>query len=267
MNRYLQLAEQVALAFQGLPLVEAIALGGSNQGNSADTHSDIDVYIYSDELIPIKDRRAIVDRLGASKADLNLTFWDPGDEWYHRETGIEVDLVYWTPAWIEEQLDRVVVKHQASMGYSTCFWRTVRDSRILFDRKGWFADLKKRVDLPYPEELKRAVIEKNYSVLRDVIPSYYNQIQKALKRGDLISLNHRLAAFLSSYFDILFALNKVLHPGEKKLLEYVEKECSRIPKNLGANIAEALAAAAQGNSTLLDSLDRLLSSLDEILKI
>jgi hypothetical protein len=29
-----------------------------------------------------------------------------------------------------------------------------------------------------------------------------------------VSLNHRTAALLASYFDVLFALNRVHHPGD-----------------------------------------------------
>jgi hypothetical protein len=48
--------------------------------------------------------------------------------------GIEVDVIYWDTAWIEEQLERVIVRHQASMGYSTCFWNTITKAVPLFDR-------------------------------------------------------------------------------------------------------------------------------------
>src|SRR4029077_20393485 len=47
--------------------------------------------------------------------------------------------------------------------------------------------------------------------------------QAAFLRQDLVSLNHRVAAWLSSYFDILFAGNRKFHPGEKRLLAHVEK--------------------------------------------
>jgi hypothetical protein len=36
---------------------------------------------------------------------------------------------------------------------------------------------------------------------------YLEQIKAAIVRQDPVSLNHRIAAWLSSYFDILFATN------------------------------------------------------------
>jgi hypothetical protein len=49
---------------------------------------------------------------------------------------------------------------------------------------------------------------------------YLEQIKAAIVRQDPVSLNHRIAAWLSSYFDILFATNGQFHPGEKRLLTY-----------------------------------------------
>ena len=266
---HLTLAQNIAAEFQRFRYVDAIALGGSHahQQGITDQSSDIDLYIYGSEIVPVDKRKAIIEKLGASRVDLNLTFWDTGDEWYHRETGIEVDMMFWSPAWIEGELDKVIFRHQANMGYTTCFWRTIRHSSILFDRTGWFADLQAKTGQPYPEALKRAIIEKNHPVLRTVIPAYYGQIKKAIQRNDIISINHRLAALLASYFDIIFALNEVLHPGEKKLLKYVNAECAKIPENLDAQLAEIFQSAATGDAELLAHLDGFLDNLDELLEL
>jgi hypothetical protein len=103
--------------------------------------------------------------------------------------------------------------------------------------------------------------------LRTVIPSYYNQIKKALGRDDLISVNHRLAAFFASYFDILFAINVVLHPGEKKIVQFVKNECAAIPENLEKQIVGILQTAAIGDRKLLEELDSLIDRLDQLLRL
>ena len=138
-STYLTLAHKICEQLKKIEGVEAVALGGSQTNASADRYSDIDLYVYFCSEISLAARQEIVNKLGASKADLNLTFWDLGDQWFDLETGIEVDIIYWDKSWIEEQLQRLVFFHQAGMGYSTCFWQTVLASKILFDRQGWFA--------------------------------------------------------------------------------------------------------------------------------
>jgi predicted nucleotidyltransferase len=262
---HLILANKIAEQFKSITCVEAIALGGSQTKGPVDRHSDIDLYVYSNEIIPLSTRQAIVEKLGASRADLNLTFWDLGDEWFDLETGIEVDIMYWDQSWIAGQLERVLDSYHAGMGYSTCFWHTVSNSVILFDRQGWFAKLQEKCIQPYPEQLKRAILAKNHPVLRSVIPSYYVQIKKAIERKDLISINHRLAALFASYFDVLFALNEVLNPGEKKVLRFVLEQCSKVPMDLQRQVKRILQSAAIGDVGLLHQLDELLDGLDDLL--
>ena len=133
-------------------------------------------------------------------------------------------------------LDGVLVKQQPWMGYTTCFWRSVKNAKIFFDREGWLTNLKTKTQVVYPETLQQSIIVKNHAVLRSVIPSYLNQIKKAVQRGDLVSLNHRVAALIASYFDIIFALNRVLHPGEKRLIEIALVECEKLPVDMAQDI-------------------------------
>ena len=215
---HLQLAKQIANLFASLPQVEAVALGGSRSSKSAalDSASDIDLYVYTRGEIPLKARRSIVEQSGgAARSSLDLNYWGPGDEWINAPTGIEIDIVYFAALWMEDQISRVVEKHQASLGYTTCFWHTIRHSIPLFDPNGWFAGLQKRCQVEYPEALRQNIIALNYPLLRSIIPAYANQLEKAARRRDLVSINHRSAALLASYFDILFAVESPAAPWRK----------------------------------------------------
>ena len=262
---YNSLVSDISQRFKVYRQVEAIALGGSQTSGTIDQYSDIDLYIYVTKEIPVAERQKIVEELGASRQDLGLTFWDCGDEWFHRETGIEIDIIFWDPKWIEEQIERVVIHHQATVGYTTCFWHTIKQSKIFFDRNSWFKKLKEKCDIPFPLQLKKNIINKNFPVLRDVIPSYYYQIKKAIDRLDMISINHRVAALLASYFDVLFAVNEVTNPGEKKILPYALHTCDNLPDNMPAHIEEALFAASAHPAALLDKLDMLIDGLEGLL--
>ena len=265
----LQLANEIAGLFASLPQVEAVALAGSRASGAdpSDETSDIDLYVYTRGEIPLETRRAIVEQTGgATKSSLNLNYWGAGDEWLHAPTGFEIDLVYFDATWMEDQIARVVVRHQAGLGYSTCLLHTVRQSIVFSDPRGWFARLQQQCQIEYPEPLRQNIIALNHPVLRSIIPAYANQLEKAVKRRDLVSINHRLTAMFASYFDILFAVNRQYHPGEKRLVEFAVNHCATLPANMESDIASILLPAAADVSDLPVRLAGLLNHLDQMLE-
>ena len=258
------LAGRLAALFGELPQVVAVALGGSSAAGAADAASDIDLTVYTSAEIPISARRAIVERLGgATRADFDQNYWGPSDQWLDAASGQEIDAVYFDAGWLAAQLGRVLDEHTPSLGYTTAFWHTVRQSRPLYDPTGWLAAQQRRAAVAYPEPLCRAIVDYNQPVLRGILTSYTAQIAKAIARDDLVSVNHRLAALLASYFDILFAVNRVPHPGEKRLLARAAALCPSLPANMAADVTATLTAAGAAPGELLGHLERLLDRLDE----
>jgi len=259
------LVKEISMEFAKLPEVTAVVLAGSRGGDSADDGSDIDLYVYA-EHEPPKAWRADMARLFGEQASIGNDFWEPGDEWVASRTGKIVDIMYRSPAWIEEQLDRALLRHQASVGYSTCFVYNVQSSKILYDKAKWFASLHAKTLQPYPEPLRRAIIAKNHPILRGTLSSYTHQIATALDRDDGVSVNHRISALLASYFDILFATNRLFHPGEKRLVEYVQAKCSKCPPDFEEQIQDLFSAMAPMNrQNVLARINDLLDGLDELL--
>lgn len=225
---YHQLARHIAQRYSEVPQVETVALGGSLSAHTDDSGSDLDLYVYTRDDIP-RDVRADIASEQSQHMEIDNQFWEPGDEWIDPDTGIHVDVMFRSCTWIEEQLDRVLQHHQSSLGYSTCLWHNVLASQILYDRNAWFAQLQQKANQPYPKALQRAIIARNYPLLRDTLSSYLHQMQLAVARRDIVSINHRATTFLASYFDILFAINRLPHPGEKRLLPIIATHCAKVP--------------------------------------
>lgn len=231
--------QEIARRLGGMPGVVAVALGGSAAARVADTCSDVDLYVYAPAPPPLALRDGLARAYDPAPEIDNRAF-GPGDEWEVVATGMAVDVIYWSPAWIEDQLARVLDAHLPSVGYSTCFWRTVRSSVPLVDPTGWFATLQTSARRPYPEPLRQAIIALNRPLLRDARSSFLHQIEGAIDRGDSVSVQHRTTALLASFFDIL----RVPHPGEKRLLTMARDECSLLPPELATLVGDLIAATA-----------------------
>jgi hypothetical protein len=254
------LAQKIADRYATVPEVEAVAWAGSRLSHFADDRSDVDLYVYVSDMIPLAKRAELATE--SATTEIGNAFWEPGDEWVDRHTGLGIDVMFRRTPWIEDQLDRVLRRHEASIGYSTCFWYDVRNSQTLFDRTGWWGAIQKRARQKYPKELQRAIIAKNYPILRKNQSSYLRQIELALLRGDAVSVNHRVTALLASYFDILFALNEEPHPGEKRLAQFAQMLCPKLPPQMPEQIDKLLSSsggAVLANAhAMLDGLDHLL---------
>ena len=111
-NADTEVLERIAAAYGDLPGVIAVAVAGSRQAGTEDDRSDLDLYVYSPEPVPLAARREIAARF-ALDAEIGNAFWEPGDEWEDRATGVAVDVMFRSPGWIEDELDRVLVRHDA----------------------------------------------------------------------------------------------------------------------------------------------------------
>ncbi len=214
--------------------IQAIVLGGSRAKEKYDDKSDYDFYIYSTNSIDSKTRNEILSKY-CSYLELGNCYWEQEDNGTF-ESGVDFDIIYRNLNDFTNTIADVVENCISYNGFSTCLWYNLLNSKILFDRDNQFQELKKRFSVSYPKRLKENIIKKNMNLLSDSIVSYDKQILKSIYRKDIVNLNNRIAAFFASYFDIIFTLNELANPGEKRIVEICLNECKILPNNFEKNI-------------------------------
>lgn len=249
--------------FEKIDDVEGILLAGSQASGTNDINSDYDIYVYTSKAIEVCRRKEICDKY-FKYIELDNKFWETEDDGILKND-IPVEIIYRDISWIKGCMDKLLVRFEADTGYTTCFWSNLVNSIILYDKNGRLKDLQDKCKVSYPEELKENIIQKNYPLLKKQMPAYYHQIEKALKRSDLISVNHRVAAFFASYFDIIFAMNEFLHPGEKKILKIIKENNLKVPNDMESNVLNILKYTSNNTESVLKEIDLLISNLDELL--
>ena len=242
--------------------VRAVAIGGSGTAKTFDEMSDIDVYVFVEHDIPVQLRQALVKKY-STKYEVGGEYFGPGDEYLVDKLGKQLDVMYWNVNWFEDIVTNVWEKHYPSNGYTTCFLYTLKNFDIRHDSLNWLKNLQEKLKSPYPKELQNNIIKRNMNLMKDKpFASYYEQIEKAVKRCDENSINHRISAFMASYFDVLFAKNELLHPGEKRLVQFALNNCKILPKNFEENISKLFNAQ---NGEKLDILETIVENLRKIL--
>lgn len=248
--------------FLTFPHIKAIAIGGSGANKTSDNLSDIDIYIFTEKDIPVEDRENIIKKY-SSKYEAGGEYFGSGDEFFVDKLNKQLDVMYWGVNWFSETVNNIWFKHYPSNGYTTAFLFTLKNFEILYDKDNWLLNLQNSINTNYPKELKQNIIKRNIMLLKDKpFASYYEQIKKAINRKDVVSVNHRIAAFIASYFDIIFAHNELLHPGEKRLVQYAKNNCKYLPEDFEENINKLLISQ---NEEILVVLNKMAENLRNIL--
>ena len=255
--------EKLYQELASLPQVEAIALGGSRAGEHYDEKSDYDVYVYVTEPIPETVRQPILERYCAYM-EIGNHFWEYEDN-CTLKNGIDIDILWRDLDDFTAGVASVVEGHNPSNCYTTCMWHNLRTCKILYDRDGRLTEARKRFDVPYPEELKQNIVQRSGKLLRGTLPAFDGQIAKAVRRGDRVSINHRVTEFLASYFDVLFAVNGQTHPGEKRLMELCREKCAILPANFEENLNALFIHMGVETEQVPEDIRRIVEELEKIL--
>ena len=258
------LLKEIVGEYQHNSCVEGIMLGGSRSTESEDQLSDYNLYVYLNDVMPVAERQQITSKF-CRYMELNNQFWETQDDGQLND-GSEIVIVYRQLDQFDHQLHEVAFRHQARLGATTAHWFNFLHAEILFDRQGKLAQLKQKYTIPYPFALQSNILQKNHALLRRQMPAYLFKIEKALMRQDRVSLNNLMSRFMASYFDIIFAVNEKLHPGDKKLVSYALRRCRHIPKNFEARINRCFELAGGARQELTAELNLLIDELDHMIK-
>ncbi|AJQ92481.1 DUF4037 domain-containing protein [Gynuella sunshinyii] len=258
------LLKEIVGEYQHNTCVEGIMLGGSRSTESEDQLSDYNLYVYHHEDISVSERQQITNKF-CRYMELNNQFWEVQDDGQLND-GSEIIIVYRNLIQFDRQLHDVAFRYQARLGATTAHWYNFLHAEILFDRNGRLAELQQKYSIAYPFQLQSNILQKNHALLRRQMPAYLFKIEKALVRQDRVSLNNLLSRFMASYFDIVFAVNEQLHPGDKKLVSHALRRCNHIPKNFESRLNRCFELAGGARQELLAELNLLIDELDHMIK-
>jgi len=257
-----KLAKEIAVEFSILASVESVWLGGSHASGQANASSDIDLYIYTSTDLPTETRASIIEPR-ASVAEVGYNFWEIEDYWREQESGAKVEAMYRRPEWETQYLEDLFKNNRAQLGFSTAGWYSIVKSYVLFDRHGWAREVKALADRPYPDELASAIVHLNFGVLRGTLVTHTEALSSALARNDLIFAHSRINEILNCYLDLLFALNRVLHPGAKRQLANAQALQLK-PEGMAEDITDLLQNSRVSESP--EKVEKLISKLETLLK-
>ena len=254
-DRIPEYARILAGSYSPTPRARAVALADSRTGPfGPDGLSDIDLYVYKEDEIPLPDRERIASE-NSTKAEMANRFWEEGDEWLARKPAVKVDVMFRDSGTGTGSARSPTRLHDLLLIQCPNLQVAFRPRRLV-------GALKARVTQPYPDGLRDAILAKNHPVLRNTLSSCFRQIAAAAQRGDYVSLNHRVSALLASYFDILFAVNRMAHPGEKRLVRFFQERCPLKPGGFSKEVSSLLEGVSNGGKGVVDRVVVLLGSLD-----
>lgn len=212
---------RIAVVVGQIPGVIAIAQGGSVNAGLADASSDRDFHVYWEPpLAPAAERAVRLAALadpGCVWPGEGMTSWLLED--HFTVAGQLIELIYIRMADVAAEVEAAYRDGFAEEGFTTGRLFCFAHDRIVHDPAGSLGAQQPRLTASYPEALRRAILRRQCTRLA----LYIGQLRTGQQRGDLLYAQQIRTKLQNVYFDLLFAVNRFYHPGEKRLLIYAER--------------------------------------------
>jgi hypothetical protein len=251
----LQHARRVADAMAGLPGFVGMTLGGSVASGLADESSDIDLHVYWRAPLASAAQREERLRHVADQGSMTIGVTSWGLEDHLRVGGQPIELVYVNLDDLRGEIERAYAEGLNGEGFVTAQFYYLDSGHVLCDPSGEMTMLQERLHASYPEPTRRLLLRDNPFLLQ----TYLEHLRKAQRRGDLLFVQHRRYSVQMVFFNLLFALNRRYHPGEKRLLIHGER-CPVKPDDLAPRW-EHVARMAADDPALTKELERLIEDI------
>jgi hypothetical protein len=245
----------IVAAIADLTGVLGVSLGGSVAAGFADAASDVDLHVYW--RAPLAEPAARAERLArvADAGSVAVEFLTWGREDRLRVGGRLVELIYVPLDELQAEVEQAYGAGLSGEGFVTAQLNYAANGRLLHDAAGEVAAIRQRLVDAYPEATRRLVLRDNPFPMR----TYLAQLRGAQSRGDLLYVQHRRYAVQMVFFNVLFALNRRYHPGEKRLLRHLE-HCPIRPADCATRWAQSTRLPAD-DPALAETLAGLVDDL------
>lgn len=247
--------QRIVAAAGGLPGVIAMSLGGSSGAGLADDASDLDIHVYWREPLAAPEQRATALAQVADPESLVVDIRSWGLEDHLRIDGRDVELIYVELDDLAAEVERAYGEGLVGEGYTTARLYYVARGQPLHDPAGELRALREQLLAAYPEPTRRRLLQHLPALLR----VYLGHLRLAQSRGDLLSVQHRRYTLQMVFFNLLFALNRRYHPGEKRLLLHAGR-CALRPEDCAGRWARSALLPAD-DPALADLLGALVEDL------
>jgi hypothetical protein len=224
-------ASRIAEAIGRIPGVIAVSLGGSVGSGLADAASDLDFHVFwAEPLAPPAEREAHLATIadaGSIIARPGTASWDLED-WFAVD-GRLVELIYIAWRDVEADVAQAYATGLTDGEFTTARLHNYAHGHAIHDPTGVLRATQDRLNLTYPEATRELLLRREPERLAMAL----KQLRVAQGRRDLLFAQHRRYTVQAIFFNLLFALNRRYHPGEKRLLKHAER-CPIAPADLSA---------------------------------
>ena len=246
---------------------EVISIGKSG-GEKLPVHneSDIDIFIFCNEIPTTESRQSAVMQLGTAVDDMKLSeksgrFWGVCD--FITIAGIELCLMYFTTTDMDNDINSVLdgtrLDRENEYFYPTGRCATFIDMHILYDKTAFIARMKEKLAL-YPSLLSEKLYAHHVSKI-----NHAEDFNRAVERKDVLFFHSTLELALDHFLQALFALNKCFFPSRKRSLQFIDNFEIK-PANCSGRLLKVIENGSQPE-TLRQSYDIWCELCQELLRI